>query len=135
MLSHPILSTGGCIVAACQLQQGGGEPALVQLLSAPLSVSGQTWLWFGPLSWSCHSSTVMPDKRVEGQVVAEEAPALRGCWKDAAAQLLRPRGYHELSPSQLLFLITLTIATNSTRGPKVPVSCACSMVLNWGIWG
>lgn len=39
------------------------------------------------------------------------------------------------SDLQLLFLIISTVATNSTRGPKVPVSCVCPTVPSWGTWG
>lgn len=123
MLRHCTLSSASLLPAS--LQQGEGEP----VLHAPCLCKGGLPL-LCPLGWSCCCT---PDTSVRGSGQPSTTRCMDFCWKDAAAQVLWPRGRYELSPSQMLLWITLTIATNSTRGPGLV--CAWDMMLNCRIWG
>lgn len=127
VLGHPVLSAGGCIPAACSCRKLGRARAC----AAPQCTLDRVRAHVA-LVWPAH--LVLSQRHHHSWHECRRAVGrmqLLRC-SDLEATMNR---HHEPSPWQLLFLITLTIATNSTRGPKVPVSCACSMVLNWGIWG
>lgn len=85
-----------------------------------------------PLSWSCCWHARQQCRGAGGSSAqASTTWLLERC----SCSHLSPRGCYELSPSQMLLLINLTIAINSTRGLKIPVSCAWPTMFSWGIWG